>query len=101
MKKLGFLVLTLVLTAALLTGCGCTSQDAKYTTAPTTMPTVMTTAPTTPTTSATTEATTPTADRGNGPLEDTTMDTTATTGSTEATDSALEGRARQMLPSAR
>ena len=94
MKKCITFASALVLTAALFTGCGCTSQDAKYTTAPTTMPTVMTTAPTTEATRATTEATTPTADRGNGPLED-------TTGNTEATDSTLENRSRQMLPSAR
>lgn len=98
MKKYCYAIFTLVLTAALLTACGCTSQDAQYTTAPATMPTVMTTAPTTETTRATTEATTPTADRGNGPLEDSTMDTT---GNTEATDNTVEGRARQMQPSAR
>lgn len=98
MKQYLILALTLVLTAALLTGCGCTSQDAKYTTAPTTMPTVMTTAPTTEATRATTEATTPTADRGNGPLDESTTDTT---GSTSSTDSTLEDRARQMVPSAR
>ena len=101
MKKYLFLILTLVLTAALFTGCGCTSQDAKYTTAPTTMPTIMTTAPTTEATRATTEATTPTADRGNGPLEDSMMDPTGTAGSTETTDATMEGRARQMQPSSR
>ena len=98
MKKYLFIALTLVLTATLFTGCGCTSQDAKYTTAPTTMPTIMTTAPTTEATQATTEVTTPTADHGNGPLEESTMDTT---GSTESTDNTMEGRARQMLPSTR
>ena len=98
MKKYLFFALTLVLTAALFTACGCTSQDATYTTAATTMPTVMTTAPTTEATQATTEATTPTADRGNGPLEDTATDTT---GSTDATDNTMEGRARQMQPSSR
>ena len=98
MKKHCSLCLSLVLTAAILTACGCTSQDAKYTTAPTTMPTIMTTVPTTEATRATTEATAPTADRGNGPLDDATMDTT---GSTEATDGTTEGRARQMQPSAR
>lgn len=101
MKKYLFLILTLVLTAALFTGCGCTSQEATYTTAPTTMPTVMTTAPTAETTRPTTEATTPTADRGNGPVENTTVDTTAATGTTETTETPLESRARQMLPSSR
>lgn len=98
MKKYLSFAFVLVLTAALFTGCGCTSQDARYTTAPTTMPTMMTTPPT-ETTRSTTEATTEsTMDRGNGPLEDTAMDTT---GNTEATDNAMEGRARQMQPTAR
>lgn len=95
MKKYLAFVLTLVLTASLFTGCGCTSEDARYTTAPTTMPTIMTT-PTTESTRATTHATTePTIDHGNGPLEDTTMDTTVGTDSTDAT---MEGRSRQMIP---
>ena len=38
MKKYLLLTLTLVLTAALFTACGCTSQNANYTTAPATMP---------------------------------------------------------------
>lgn len=98
MKKHLSVFFTFVLTAALFTACGCTGQDAMYTTAPTTMPTVMTTAPTVETTRATTEATAPTADRGNGPLDDTTMNTT---GSTETTEGALESRARQMMPTVR
>ena len=98
MKKYLMFALTLVLTAALFTACGCTSQDAKYTTAPATMPTIMTTVPTTEATRPATEATTPTVDRGNGPLEETTVSTTT---ATEATDTPAEGRARQMLPSAR
>lgn len=94
MKKQILLALVLVLTAALFTGCGCTSQDAQYTTLPTTMPTMATTAPTTEaTTRATTEATTEaTIDRGNGPLEE----TGNTTGTTEET---MTGRARRMEPS--
>lgn len=98
MKKYIAFALSLVLTAAVLTACGCTSQEATYTTAPTTMPTVVTTAPTIETTRPTAEATVPTADHGNGPLDDATMDTTA---STEATDNTVEGRARQMQPSSR
>lgn len=98
MKKYLTFALTLVLTAALFTGCGCTSQDAKYTTAPATMPTIMTTVPTTEATRPTTEATTPTADRGNGPLDDTTVNTTT---ATDATDNTMESRSRQMQPSAR
>lgn len=98
MKKYLIFALTLVLTAAMFTACGCTSQDAKYTTAPTTMPTVMTTAPTTEATRPATEATTPTADNGNGPMENMTTNTTT---ATDATDNTVESRARQIQPSAR
>lgn len=108
MKKYLFFTLTLVLTAAVFTGCGCTSQDAKYTTAPTTIPTVMTTTPTTEATQATTAPTAPTADRGNGPLEDAIMGTDGASGSdhgtnggNNATDSTTESRARQVQPSVR
>lgn len=93
MKKYLSFTFVLVLTAALFTGCGCTSQDAKYTTAPATMPTVMTTAPTTETTHATTEATTPTADHGNGPLDGTTH-----TESTASTNETTENHARSASP---
>lgn len=95
MKKYILLALAIVLTATLFTGCGCTSQDAQYTTMPTTQPTIATTAPTTQaTTFPTTEATTQsTIDRGNGPLNDTTGNTPDTTEQTQ------EGRTRQMQPS--
>lgn len=93
MKKYLFFALTLVLTAALFTGCGCTNQDAQYTTLPTSMPTMDTIAPTTEaTTESTTRATTePTMDNGNGPLED----TTGNTGTTGTTENTVEGRSRQ------
>lgn len=91
MKKLTILALTLVLTMALLTGCGCRNY-ASPTTVPTTMPTTdpssaPTTHPTTaPTTTPSTAATEPSIDYGNGPM-------------TEATDATIaEGRARQMIP---
>ena len=58
MKKYAILVLVLVLTAALFTGCGCTNQD----------PSRNTTVPTTTPTAATTE-TNATIDNGNGPLD--------------------------------
>lgn len=78
MKKYSITALSLVLTAALFTGCGCRNNNAEPTT---TMPTV--TSGTRETTTATTEAatqpttqppekdTTPTGtiDHGNGPLE--------------------------------
>ena len=68
MKKYAILVLVLVLTAALFTGCGCTNQDpSRNTTVPTTETTRATTAPTTmPSVEPSTNAT---IDNGNGPLD--------------------------------
>lgn len=102
MKKYSIFALTLVLTAALFTGCGCTNQDMEYTSTPTSMPTIATTAPTTeattaPTTNATTEST---ADRGNGPLEDSTQNTQSENG-TSSTNETMEGRSRSMTPNNR
>lgn len=80
MKKISILAAGLVLTASVLTGCGCRNYAAP-TTVPTTYPTtVPTTAPTTaPTTQPTTAATTePTIDYGNGPLTEPTDITDAT-----------------------
>lgn len=100
MKKYAILALCLVLTAAMMVGCGCTNRKMDETSAPTVLPTNEevwdTTAPTTrattePSTAATTEAATlpsETADRGNGPLEDTTA----------ATDAAVDGRSRSAMP---
>ena len=102
MKKFVILALCLVLTAAMTVGCGCTNRKMDETSAPTVLPTNEEVWDTTaPTTRATTEATTiptvtaddgsatgETADRGNGPLEDT----------TGATEGAAEGRARSMIP---
>lgn len=97
MKKYSIFVLALVLTAALLVGCGCTNQNMGNTSEPTVLPTneevwttdgttEMTTIPTTTETMPkdTTEAT---IDHGNGPLDN----TTATTATTEAT---AENRSR-------
>lgn len=74
MKKSCILVLALVLTVAVLTGCGCRNSK-PLDTVPTTMPKPETTAPTTaattaPTTEPTrnTDATNSTIDNGNGPL---------------------------------
>lgn len=95
MKKICCLALSLVLTAAMFTGCGCTNtnrDDASTPTGtPTTMPTIATTeAPTVPTTQATRPTMEETSDTGNGLLEDN------TTGSTETTGAAAEGRSRMM-----
>ena len=85
MKKTLITVLTLVLTAALVTGCGCRNSKPMNTT-PTTRPT---TAPTTmPTTQATVPTVDPTRDTiedGNGPLP-----TNATAGEDGDTSSATE-----------
>ena len=77
MKKYSILVLALVLTAALLTACGCRNSK-PMNTVPTTVPTTEATKPTTqpttaPTTSPTmapetTENNNATIDNGNGPL---------------------------------
>ena len=81
MKPIALLTLLVVLTAALMAGCGCTNPDLGTTVAPTVLPTNG--EPTTrPTTLPTTQATQPThteatIDHGNGPLDDTTTDTTA------------------------
>ncbi len=60
MKKYTIFALTLVLTAALFTGCGCTNQDMDMTTVPAALPTTYATTETTHATVPTTHATTPT-----------------------------------------
>ena len=99
MKKLWTLALTLVLTAGIFTGCGCTNTNKDSMTTPTAMPTTMPTTPTPqPATMPTTHPTVPTMEEttptGNGMLED---DTFGTTGPTEST-SVAEGRARRAVP---
>ncbi len=93
MKKYVYLALTLVLTAFVLIGCGCTNQNMGETTGPNILPTneeVWDSAPsTTPTgTQSATSSTittqpTETMDRGNGPLED---EATGASGAETATD---------------
>ena len=94
MKKLFLIVLSLVLTAAMFTGCGCTNRNKPDMTMPTVMPTTAPTAATTaPTAAPTTEMTVPTSEAstptgiGTGPMED------MPTGSTEST---AETRSRMM-----
>ena len=85
MKRYSMFILIFVLTAALMTGCGCTGPSMDDTKAPTVLPTNEEVAPTTrettaPTTQATTQPAvipteetllpTETADNGNGLLED-------------------------------
>ncbi len=118
MKKYALLTICLVLTAALLVGCGCTNKNKNNTStsAPTVLPTNEevwgnTTASTT---QATTNATTGmdatpgnTIDRGNGALEDDagsgmngagtdgTGGTNSTTGSNTTTEGTTQRRSRQ------
>lgn len=99
MKKFVFIIAVFVLTAAVMTACGCRNSQPMNTTAPTTMPT---TAPTTMPTSAPTERPAPpattqeTIEDGNGPLP-----TNATAGadgdtSTATEDNTMEGRSRSI-----
>ena len=83
MKRYSMLILLFVLTAALMTGCGCTGPTVDQTEAPTVLPTNEEVKPTTkPTTQPTTlPATEPSVqpdmatepfDNGNGPVDPTT-----------------------------
>ena len=90
MKKFYILILALVLTVGMLTGCGCRNSK-PLNTESTTMPRPETTAPTTaattaPTTEATqfTDATNNTIDNGNGPLP---TDATVTPGENSRSNS--------------
>jgi len=105
MKRYSILILVFVLTAALMTACGCTGPSVEESKAPTVLPTNEEVAPTTretsaPTTEATTQSTSAptesgeTIDRGNGPLEDMmpgTTETTATNGNGSAGRSMSRG----------
>ena len=76
MKSFASMFASFVLTAAMLTGCGCTNRNAGMTTPSTLLPTTeMTTTPTTtptqePTVPSMTRETDETINHGNGPLED-------------------------------
>lgn len=105
MKKYAYLALCLVLTAALLVGCGCTNSNKGNMPEPTVLPTNeevwestapttrATTAPTTEPEMLPTESVVPgtTADNGNGPLED----TSAATGET---DGGITSRSSRSFP---
>jgi len=109
MRKYVWLVLALVLTVSVLSGCGCTkkkmdtspdptilptNEEIWDSTAPTNRPTVETTAPTM------TTAPSETYDRGNGPLEDTTGSTDDTGNTTQTTDS-VSPRSSGVIPGMR
>lgn len=104
MKKYCIFALTLVLTAALFAGCGCTNQNmgnTANTSAPTVLPTTgaaseptraSSEAPTVPTTGSVNPSTNATIDNGNGPAEESTGN---------ASEGTVEGRARQQNPGIR
>ena len=97
MKSFASLFMSFVLTAAMLTGCGCTNRNAGMTTPTTMLPTTeMTTTPTTAPTqasteSATTQGTDETINHGNGPLVE------ESTGASESTsETTAQNRSRNM-----
>ena len=97
MKKYCILALTIVLTAALFTGCGCTNRNSGMTTPTTMLPTTeMTTVPTTVPTQPSTEpsgtnGTDETQNHGNGPLVD-----ESTIPSESTTETTGQNRSRNM-----
>ena len=99
MKSFLIFALTLVLTAALLVGCGCTNRNMDNTSAPTVLPTNEELWNTTePTTRATTEHTTvPTTET----VTRSTDNTTDSTGTPATTENSMESRARRMMPGSR
>lgn len=112
MKTIVTLAITIVLTAVLLVGCGCTNQNKDNTSAPTVLPTNEEVWDTTEsTTRATTQSTmdtrpSETYDNGNGPLEDMmpgTNETTENNASTEGTtgSDSTQGRSRGAMGSTR
>lgn len=104
MKSLATLALTLVLTASLLVGCGCTNREAANEPAPTVLPTNEEIWDTTEaTTRATTESTTVpmTTDSSIDTTDgiDTTTETGGTMdGTTGETEGPLSRSARRMMP---
>ena len=115
MKTLVTLALTLVLTASLLVGCGCTNRNSDNTSAPTVLPTNEELWDSTETTTrATTESTTVpmTTDStdsanggmngsGNGGRDNSTENgciMEGTTGTTDGTEGPMSRSARRMIP---
>ena len=110
MKTLVTLAVTLVLTASLFVGCGCTNRNNDNTSAPTVLPTneelwnttEATTRATTESTTVpmTTDSTTETGSIGNTDGTNTT-DSTINSDATNATEGPLERSARRMMPGSR
>ena len=103
MKTFLTLALTLVLTAALLVGCGCTNQNVDNTSAPTVLPTNEEIWNSTEsTTRATTESTTvPMTTEGTAGGSTDGTGTATETGTTTATEGPMERSARRMMPGSR
>ena len=103
MKKFGILAMTLVLTAALFVGCGCTNTKMDNASTPTgmteTMPTIVTTEPTTrPTTIPTVPTTLPDATILPTGSEPTTGTDESGLQETSGASGTVRGRERGMLP---
>lgn len=104
MKTLLAIVMTVVLTAALLTGCGCTNRNMETTPEPTVLPTneeiwnttEATRSPTVTTTEPTVNTTLETRDNVTG-----STGTTESTGTTTPTEDTVGSRARRMIPDMR
>ena len=104
MKTLLAIVMTVVLTAALLTGCGCTNRNMETTPEPTVLPTneeiwnttEATRTPTYSTTEPTVNTTLETRDSVTSSTE-----STETPGSTTPTEDTIGNRARRMIPDMR
>ena len=102
MKTLTAIVLTVVLTASLLTGCGCTNRNMDNKTEPTVLPTneeIWNT--TTATTIPSTAVTEPTLNTTHETLDNATNSTDTTGNTTTATEDTMTSRAKRMLPDMR
>lgn len=98
MKTLMAIVLTVVLTASLLTGCGCTNRNMDNKTEPTVLPTNEEIWNTTAATIPSTTATEPTLNTTHETLDNTTGSTDGTDNTTATTEDTMSNRARRMLP---
>ena len=103
MKSLFAIVMTIVLTAALLTGCGCTNRNIENTSDPTVLPTNEEIWNTTETTVPITTTTEPTMNTTHETRDNTTASTenSGNTGDTTPTDDNMASRARRIMPDMR
>ena len=101
MKTLLSIVMTVVLTAALLTGCGCTNRNMETTPEPTVLPTNEEIWNTTEATRSPTVTTTEPTVNTTLETRDNVTNSTETTGTTTPTEDPLDSRARRMIPDMR